>query len=124
MRPDVVLLALVIFAVPAAAVAQGAPTQTKDGLGTGGHPTVPTNSTPAGAENATTGPQSRPAYPSGSTTPNPGAASVAQQPKPATAPLANPPGNLATTTVQGGKSVTRPGGRPDQERAGVAPPAR
>ena len=126
MRLDAVLLALFLFAVPVAAVAQaqGAPTQTKDGLGTGGHPTAPTNSMPAGAENATTGPQSRPAYPSGSTTSNPGAAFVAQQPKPATGPLANPPGNLATTTVQGGRSVMRPGGRPDQERAAVAPPAR
>ena len=125
MRYVASLLAITLFAVPAAASAQAGATQSRDGLGNGGHekPGVsPPRSSPAGSENATTGPQSRPAYPSGSTTPNPGAAFVRNQPKPATGSIANPPGNLATTSVKGGQSVTRPGGPADQEHAGVAPP--
>ncbi len=125
MRHAASLLAISFLAVPAVAFAQAGPTQSRDGLGNGGHdkPGVsPPRSSPAGSENATTGPQSRPAYPSGSTTPNPGAAFVRNQPKPATGPTANPPGNLATSTVKGGQAVTRPGGPADQERAGVAPP--
>lgn len=118
------LFALIISALPAAALAQSGTTQTRDGLGNGGHPLAPANGSPAGSENATTGPQSRPSYPSGSTTANPGAAFVRDQPKPATGPLARPPGNLSTTTVQGGRSVTQPGGGANQERAGVTPPAR
>jgi len=121
MRHAASLLAISLVAVPATAFAQGAPTQSRDGLGTGAHPTSPASSSPAGSENATTGPQSRPAYPSGSTTRNPGAAFVRNQPKPATGPVANPPGNLATTSVKGGQLATRPGGPADQERAGVAP---
>lgn len=124
-RRAAMLLALGLAAVPVAAFAQAAATQSRDGLGNGGHekPAVsPPRSSPAGSENATTGPQSRPAYPSGSTTPNPGAAFVRNQPKPATGPVANPPGNLATTTVKGGQAVTRPGGPAGQERAGVALP--
>lgn len=126
MRQVVLLLAVAFVAAPAMAFAQAGVTQSRDGLGDGGHlsPGIsPPQSSPAGSENATTGPQSRPAYPSGSTTRNPGAAFVRNMPKPATGPLANPPGNLTTTTsVKGGKSVTRPGGPADQERAGVAPP--
>ncbi len=125
MRHTASLLAVSLLAVPAAAFAQAGVTQSRDGLGNGGHgqpaQSAP-RSSPAGSENATTGPQSRPAYPSGSTTPNPGAAFVRNQPKPATGAIANPPGNLATTSVKGGQSVTRPGGPADQERAGVAPP--
>ena len=122
MRHAALLLAVSLFAVPAAALAQSGVTQSRDGLGNGGHekPAIsPPQSAPAGSENATTGPQSRPAYPSGSTTPNPGAAFVRNQPKPATGPVANPPGNLVTTTVKRGQSVARPGGPADQERAGV-----
>ncbi len=125
MRHVASLLAISLVAVPAAAFAQAGVTQSRDGLGNGGHekPGIsPPRSAPAGSENATTGPQSRPAYPSGSTTRNPGAAFVRNQPKPATGPVANPPGNLATTSVKGGQSATRPGGPADQERAGVAPP--
>lgn len=125
MRHAASLLALSLVALPAMAFAQGGATQSRDGLGNGGHMqpgASPPNSTPAGSENATTGPQNRPAYPSGSTTRNPGAAFVRTKPKPATGPLANPPGNLTTTSVKGGKSVTRPGGPADQERAAVAPP--
>jgi len=102
MRHAVMLLAVGLVAAPAVAFAQGAATQLRDGLGTGAHPTSPAKSSPAGSENATTGPQSRPAYPSASTTRNPGAAFVRNQPKPATGPIANSPGNLATTTVKGG----------------------
>lgn len=122
MRRAAMLLAFGVAAVPAVAFAQAGATQSRDGLGNGGHerPAVsPPRSSPAGSENATTGPQSRPAYPSGSTTRNPGAAFVGAQPKPATGPLASPPGNLATTTVKRGQSVTRPGGPADQERAGA-----
>ena len=122
MRRAATLLALGVVAVPAAAFAQAGPTQSRDGLGNGGHgkPAVsPPRSAPAGSENATSGPQSRPAYPSGSTTPNPGAAFVGNRPTPATGPVANPPGNLATSTVKGGQAVTRPGGPASQERAGA-----
>ena len=125
MRHAALLLTISLVAVPAVAFAQTGVTQSRDGLGNGGHekPAIsPPRSSPAGSENATTGSQSRPAYPSGSTTRNPGAAFVRNQPKPATGAVANPPGNLTTTTVKGGQSVTRPGGPADQERAGVAPP--
>ena len=125
MRHASLLLVMALSAVPVSAFAQSGPTQSRDGLGTGGHdkPAVsPPNSAPAGSENATTGQQSRPAYPSGSTTPNPGAAFVGNTPKPATGPLANPPGNLETTTTQGAQAVTRPGGPAEPERAGVAVP--
>lgn len=133
MRHAVLSLAVTLFLTPVVALAQlngntpstmAGPTQSRDGLGNGGHPLTPTNSLPAGSENATTGPQSRPAYPSGSSTPNPGAAFVGSQQKPDTPPLANPPGNLSTTTVQGGQAVTRPGGPADQERAGTTVPVR
>lgn len=122
MRHVALLLATAFVAVPAAAFAQAGPTQSRDGLGNGAHPSSPAKSSSSGSENATTGPQSRPAYPSGSTTPNPGAAFVRNQPKPATGPVASPPGNLATTTVKGGQAVTRPGGPANQEGAGTAPP--
>ena len=122
MRYAASLLAISLVTVPALAFAQAGPTQSRDGLGTGAHPSSPAKSSPAGSENATTGPQSRPAYPSGSTTPNPGAAFVGNRPEPATGALANPPGNLATTTVERGQTVTRPGGPADQEGAGAAPP--
>ncbi len=134
MRHAVLLLAAAFSLTPVVAFAQlnsgapsvmSGPTQSRDGLGNGAHPLTPTNSLPAGSENATTGPQSRPAYPSGSTTPNPGAAFVGgSQQKPNTPPLANPPGNLSTTTVQGGQAVTRPGGPANQERAGTTVPKR
>lgn len=113
MRRAATAFATILFLTPLAAAAQSGPTQSRSGLGTGAHPTQPTNSSPAGSENATSGPQGRPAYPSGSTTPNPGAAFVRDQPKPASGALASPPGALATTTVQpGGQITTRPGGSP------------
>ncbi|MBC7800527.1 MAG: hypothetical protein H7Z10_07885 [Gemmatimonadaceae bacterium] len=124
MRARLFGLTLALLALPVAAHAQSGTTQSRDGLGIGGHPGAPTGGAPAGNQNATTGPQSQPAYPSGSTTANPGAAFVDTQPSPATGTLARPPGNLSTTTVQDGRFVTRPGGPQDQERAGVAPPAR
>ncbi len=95
-------LALLLSAMNATAYAQVAtsgPTQTRDGLGTAGHPASPANSSPAGSENAATGAQSHPAYPSGSTTANPGAAFVRDQPKPATGSLASPPGKVTTPTT-------------------------
>lgn len=110
MRRSMLVAALV--ATPMAAMAQG-PTQSRDGLGNAGHLGQPTNSMPAGAENATTGPQARPAYPSGSTTPNPGAAFVDTRPVPADGEvLQHSPGALSTTTFSGGTAVTRPGGSP------------
>ena len=123
---SILLLVVLISAMPALAFAQAGTTQTRDGLGTGGRPSPaqsPAGSSPAGSENATTGPQSQPAYPSGSTTPNPGAAFVATQPAPATGSVAQPPGSLATTTTEpSGQAVTRPGGPVGEERAGTAPP--
>ena len=112
MRVLDILFAAALLAAPLGAQAQsgGAPTQSRDGLGGAAHPNSPTNSSPAGSENADTGPQSRPAYPSGSDTPNPGAAFVRNGPKPATGPLGSEPGILSTTTVQGGATTTHPGG--------------
>lgn len=106
------LFAIVLLAAPLGAQAQtaGAPVQSRDGLGGAAHPGSPTNSLPAGAENADTGPQSRPAYPSGSDTPNPGAAFVRNGTMPATGPLGSEPGVLSTTTVQGGTAATHSGG--------------
>ena len=112
MRVFNTLFAVVLLAVPLGAWAQtaGAPVQSRDGMGSAAHPGSPTNSLPAGSENANTGPQSRPAYPSGSDTPNPGAAFVRNGTKPATGPLGSEPGVLSTTTVQGGAVTTHPGG--------------
>ena len=112
MRVLDILFAAVLVALPLGAQAQtaGAPVQSRDGLGGAAHPGSPTNSLPAGSENADTGPQSRPAYPSGSDTPNPGAAFVRNGPKPATGPLGSEPGVLSTTTVQGGGATTHSDG--------------
>ena len=112
MRVLNILFAAVLLAAPLSAQAQsgGTSTQSRDGLGNAAHPLAPTNSSPAGTENADTGPQSRPAYPSGSDTPNPGAAFVRNAPKPATGPLGSEPGVLSTTTVQGSATTTHPGG--------------
>ena len=106
------LFATVLLVVPLGVQAQSAEaaTQSRDGLGGAAHPGSPTNSLPAGSENADTGPQSRPAYPSGSDTPNPGAAFVRNGPKPATGPLGSEPGVLSTTTVQGGGATTHSDG--------------
>lgn len=115
------LLGAVLVTVAPHVFAQSGPTQSRDGLGTGAHPTEPTNASPAGTENATSGPQSRPAYPSGSDTPNPGAAFTRNQPTPATGALAQPSGSLSTTTVQGGQTTTRPGGTPATEEGPASP---
>ena len=106
------LFATVLLVVPLGVQAQSAEaaTQSRDGLGGAAHPGSPTNSLPAGSENADTGPQSRPAYPSGSDTPNPGAAFVRNGPKPATGPLGSEPGVLSTTTLQGGGATTHSDG--------------
>lgn len=123
MRVLTVLLGTALLAAPAVANAQAGPTQSRDGLGNAAHPSTPSNSLPAGSENANTGPQSQPAYPSGSDTPNPGAAFVGTRPTPATGPIASPPGVLSTTTTQGGQTTTRPGGfGVGEEGAGKAPP--
>lgn len=124
MRIAGILIAIAIASLPLTARAQGAPTQSRDGLGTGAHPLNPTNASPAGTENATSGPQSRPAYPSGSDTPNPGAAFVRIQPVPSTGSVTSPPGALSTTTTtQGGQTITQPGGSPaTTEGAAPLPP--
>lgn len=124
MRAIAILLGTTFLATPLAVQAQSGTTQSRDGLGTGAHPLAPVNGSPAGSENATTGPQSRPAYPSGSDTANPGAAFTRNVPTPATGPLASPPGALATTTTtQGGQVTTRPGGTPRTEEGASSPPA-
>ena len=111
MRTVAFLITTTLCVAPLAVYAQSGTTQTRDGLGTGGHPTAPVNSSPAGSENATSGPQNKPAYPSGSDTSNPGAAFVRNQPVPATGQAASPPGVLSTTTTVGnGQTATRPGG--------------
>lgn len=118
------MLVAALAALPAAAMAQG-PTQSRDGLGNAGHLGQPTNSMPAGTENATTGPQAHPAYPSGSTTPNPGAAFVDTKPVPADGGvLRGSPGALSTTTFSHGTAVTRPGGSAavDEPAAKPVPP--
>ena len=112
MHSTAILIATVLAAMPLAANAQSGTTQSRDGLGTGAHPNSPANGSPAGAENATSGPQSRPAFPSGSDTANPGAAFVRNQPVPAAGTVASPPGALSTTTIQGGQAITRPSGSP------------
>lgn len=109
-RPITILLGTILLASPLVTHAQSGTTQSRDGLGTGAHPNAPTNSAPAGSENATSGPQSRPAFPSGSDTANPGAAFTRNQPKPTTGALGKSPGALSRTTTQGGKATTRPGG--------------
>ncbi len=91
----VAILAASLLSVPLAVHAQSGPTQSRDGLGSGSGSQVaaPSNSVPAGAINAQTGPQSRPAYGSGpSTSPNPGAAFVRDTPVPSTGPARSPPG--------------------------------
>lgn len=110
MRATLILIAAALLATSPAAQAQSGTTQSRDGLGTGAHPNAPVNASPAGTENATSGPQSRPAYPSGSDTAKPGATFVRNQPTPATGPLGSPSGQLSTTTTQGGQTTTRPGG--------------
>ena len=125
MRRIAALIAACVL--PLAANAQSGTTQSRDGLGTGGHavPSNPVNGAPAGSENATSGPQSRPAYPSGSDTSNPGAAFVRNQPAPASGTAEKPPGVLSTTTVQGGQATTRPGASPlTTEGAAPLPPTR
>ena len=107
MRHLALLLGAALFAAPLPASAQSGPTQSRDGLGNAAHPTQPANGSPAGSENANTGPQGRPAFPRGSTTANPGGAFVRNQPRPATGPLASPPGNLGTTTVTPGGGVVQ-----------------
>ena len=104
------LAATVLIVAPLAAHAQSGTTQSRDGLGNGAHPNAPVNASPAGNENATSGPQSRPAYPSGSDTPNPGTAFVRNQPVPATGVATSSPGALSITTFQGGQAITRFGG--------------
>ncbi len=109
----VAILAASLLSVPLAVHAQSGPTQSRDGLGSGSGSQVaaPSNSVPAGAINAQTGPQSRPAYGSGpSTSPNPGAAFVRDTPVPSTGPARSPPGALSTTTVDRGAATTTPGG--------------
>ena len=106
------LTAASLMALTAAAAGQGiqSGTQNRNGLGDAAHPTLPSNSMPAGGMNAATGPQAHPAYPSGSNTPNPGAAMVrAASPKPATGPAAKPVGNVATVTLSGSSAKTQPG---------------
>jgi hypothetical protein len=123
MRSAAILIATALACLPLTAGAQSGATQSRDGLGTGSHPSSPTNASPAGTENATSGPQSRPTYPSGSDTPNPGAAFVRDQPVPATGTAASPPGALSTTTTQGGQTTTHPGGSPAKtEGAAPLPP--
>lgn len=124
MRSAAILIATALVSMPLTAGAQSGTTQSRDGLGTGSHPTSPTNASPAGNENATSGPQSRPAYPSGSDTPNPGAAFVRNQPVPSTGTATSPPGALSTTTTtQGGQTTTRTGGSPaTTEGAAPLPP--
>ncbi len=123
MRSAAILIATALASLPLTAGAQSATTQSRDGLGTGSHPNSPTNASPAGTENATSGPQSRPAYPSGSDTPNPGAAFVRNQPVPATGTVASPPGALSTTTTtQDGQTTTRPGGSPATTEGAAPPP--
>ncbi|HEY0204504.1 MAG TPA: hypothetical protein VGC15_10180 [Acetobacteraceae bacterium] len=124
MRSAAILIATALASLPIMASAQSGVTQSRDGLGTGSHPQSPTNASPAGTENATSGPQSRPAYPSGSDTPNPGAAFVRNRPVPATGTAVSPPGALSTTTTtQGGQTTTRPGGSPvTTEGAAPLPP--
>ncbi len=100
-----------LLALSAAAAAQGVlnGTQNRSGLGDADHPTNPSNGLPAGAMNATTGPQAHPAYPSGSDTSNPGAAMVrAASPKPATGPAAKPVGNVSTMTLSGHGAKKQP----------------
>ncbi len=106
MRSSAILIAATLASLRLTAGAQSGATQSRDGLGTGSPPNSPANASPAGTENATSGPQSRPAYPSGSDTPNPGAAFIRNQPVPATGMAANPPGALSTTTTQGGQTTT------------------
>ena len=109
--------AALLAVVPLSVSAQGqGPTQTRDGLGSGGRSLSSTgtspNSLPSGSENSQTGPQSRPAFPSGSTTANPGEAFVRNTPVPATGPLQTSPGALATTTTSpttGSTTSGRPG---------------
>jgi hypothetical protein len=111
MRTPALLFAAALSVAPTVAFAQ-ATTQSRTGLGNGDHPTTPTDSTPAGSENATTGPQSRPAYPSGSTTPNPGAAQVQTMPTPATGPTGVAPASPgAATATQEGAAAPSPGGK-------------
>lgn len=108
-----VTLAAVVLLAPMAVHAQTGETQSRDGLGSGSgsQSKLPSNSAPAGALNATTGPQSQPAYSSGlSTTPNPGAAFVGLTPKPAEGQVQAPPGTLSTTTVGAGGTTTTNGG--------------
>ena len=103
-------LAIALTLAPLAVQAQ---TQSRDGLGSGSgsQTAAPSNSLPAGAINAQTGPQSRPAYGSGlSTTPNPGEAFVRTTPVPSTGPAQSPPGTLSTTTVGGSGTATTTGG--------------
>ena len=105
------LAAATLMALSAAAAAQGigSSTQSRSGLGDAAHPTLPSNSMPAGSMNATTGPQSRPAYPSGSDTPNPGAGMVrANSPKPATGPAKKPVGAVKTVTIAGKHAGPKP----------------
>ena len=106
-----------LIAAPLAAFAQlPSGVQSRDGLGDAGQPTNPANSSPAGSNDAATGPQSRPAYPSGSTTPNPGAAFVRTQPKPATGALKSPPGAITTKISKNG-AASRSNGLPVGEAA-------
>ncbi len=98
-----------VLAFPAAALAQGGVTQSKDGLDTATQGKTSNNSLPAGSVNAQTGPQSRPAYPSGSTAANPGAAFVNTMPVPATGPATAPPGIVSTTTM-GANGAAKTGG--------------
>lgn len=97
-------------------------TQSRDGTGNAAHPGNPSNSLPAGAVNANTGPQSQPAYPSGSSTPNPGAAFAGTTPQSATGPAAGSAGSLSTTTVTPGGGAVRRSGTPGVGEEGAGQP--